>query len=155
MNPRRMTRLKSDYEEIKRTFGKDDFVDIVAVGPAPAEKYRIVYKVPTFHLDQNGSPVPVSTTVVDIELPMEYPKIAPVAKTVSDVVFHPNFNATKICLMDYWHPAAQMVDLIREIGDMLQWKKFNVRAPLNAFAVDWGQNNQTKFPLSNIELGVR
>lgn len=156
MNPRRLTRLKNDYEDIKKTFAKDKNVEIVAIGSAPAEKYRIVYKVPALHRDQDGNPVEVRNTVVDVELPMEYPKIAPVAKTVGgDVVFHPNFNESKICLMDNWHPAAQICDLIREIGDMLQWKKYNIRSPLNAVAAEWSQNNREDLPVGQIELGVK
>jgi len=156
MNPRRMTRLKNDYEDIKKTFAKDMNVEIVAIGSAPAEKYRIVYRVPALHRDEAGNPVQVQSTVVDVELPMEYPKIAPVAKTVGgDVVFHPNFNEAKICLMDNWHPAAQICDLIREIGDMLQWRKYNIKSPLNALAAEWSQNHRNQIPIGNIELGVK
>jgi ubiquitin-protein ligase len=156
MNPRRLTRLKNDYEEIKSTFAKDKNVDIVAIGALPPEKYRLVYRLPSMHIDQSGNPVAVDTTVVDIELPMEYPRVPPVAKTVGgDVVFHPNMDSNKICLMDRWHPASQIVDLIREIGDMLQWKRFNIRSPLNAFAAEWSQNNGEKIPLGSKELGIK
>jgi ubiquitin-protein ligase len=87
---------------------------------------------------------------------MGYPKIAPVAKTVSgDSVFHPNFSQGKICIMDNWYPTTQITDLVREIADMLQWKKYNIRSPLNAVAAEWSQKNQNLLPLGKIEVGAK
>ena len=155
VNPRQK-RLEADYRELKDMYASDPNVEIVAVGPAPSDKYRIIYRVPAFHLDNTGNPILVKTTVVDIELPMGYPKIAPIAKTVAgDIVFHPNFNEGKICLMDNWFPTAQITDLVREIGDMLQWKKYNIRAPLNAVAAEWSQKNQKLIPIGKYEIGVK
>lgn len=155
MNPRQK-RLEADYRELKSTYGKDPNIDIVAIGPAPSDKYRVVFKVPAFHFDSQGKPILVNSTVVDIELPIGYPKVAPVAKTVSgDSVFHPNFNEGKICLMDNWFPTTQVTDLIREIADMLQWKKYNIRSPLNALAAEWSQQNKNLIPIGNVEVGVK
>jgi ubiquitin-protein ligase len=56
--------------------------------------------------------------------------------------------------MDHWAPATRLVDLIREIGEMLQWQKYNIRSPLNAEAAEWSQSHQNELPLSNISLGV-
>lgn len=155
MNPRQK-RLEADYRELKATYAKDSNIEIIALGPSPADKYRIVFKVPAFHYDQNGNPVEVESTVVDIDLPIGYPKVAPVARTIAgDTVFHPNFNEGKICLMDNWFPTTQITDLVREISDMLQWKKYNIRSPLNAVAAEWSQKNQDKIPLGKIEVGTR
>jgi hypothetical protein len=38
---------------------------------------------------------------------------------------------------------------------MLQWKKYNIRSPLNALAAEWSQNNQNKIPLGSIEEGAK
>lgn len=155
MNPRQK-RLEADYRELKATYAKDSNVEIIALGPAPADKYRVVFKVPAFHFGLDGNPVEVESTVVDIELPIGYPKVAPVAKTISgDSVFHPNFNEGKICLMDNWFPTTQITDLIREIADMLQWKKYNIRSPLNAVAAEWSQKNRNLIPLGKIEVGTK
>jgi ubiquitin-protein ligase len=120
MNPR-MKRLENDYRDLRTIFDADPLVEIIAIGPVPSEKYRIVYKVPSLRLDSKGQPIRVDATVVEIELPQGYPKLPPVARTIAgDVVFHPNFNSTKICLADHWAAATQLVDLVREIGEMLQ-----------------------------------
>lgn len=154
MNPR-MKRLENDYRELRAVFDADPLVEIVAIGPVPAEKYRIVYKVPSLRLDSKGQPIRVDATVVEVELPLGYPKVPPVARTIAgDIVFHPNFNSTKICLADHWAPSTQFVDLIKEIGEMLQWQKFNIRSPLNAQAAQWSQEHKSEIPLANHQFGA-
>jgi ubiquitin-protein ligase len=55
--------------------------------------------------------------------------------------------------MDHWAPATQLTDLVREIGEMLQWQKYNIRSPLNADAAEWSQSHQSELPLSTISIG--
>jgi ubiquitin-protein ligase len=142
-------RLESDYEDLKNFFANDPDIDIQGVGPAPYSKYMIVYKVPSLRLTSKNIPRVVTQTVVEISLPAIYPKVAPVARTVAgDVVFHPNFNANKICLTDEWSPAIKLVDLVLEISDLLQWRKFNVHDPLNAEAVRWSEAHRNELPLT-------
>lgn len=152
----RTKRLEADYRQLRLTFDNDPLIDIQPVGPVPADKYRIVYRVPSLRLDKNGQPIRVDVTTVELELPMNYPRVSPVARTMpGDVVFHPNFNSSKICLMDFWAPATQLSDIIKDIGEMLQWQKLNIRSPLNAEAADWSQKNQNQYPLSNLSLGSK
>jgi ubiquitin-protein ligase len=143
-------RLESDYADLKTYFANDPDIDIQGVGPAPYSKYMIVYRVPSLRLTSQNVPRIVTQTVVEISLPAIYPKVAPVARTVAgDVVFHPNFNANKICLTDEWSPAIKLVDLVLEISDLLQWRKFNVHDPLNAEAVRWSEAHKHELPLAH------
>lgn len=152
----RTKRLEADYRQLRLTFDSDPLVDITPIGPVPADKYRIVYRVPSLRLDKNGQPIRVDVTTVELELPMDYPRVGPVARTMpGDVVFHPNFNSSKICLMDFWAPATQLSDIVKDIGEMLQWQKLNIRSPLNAQAADWSQKNQSQYPLANLSLGSK
>jgi hypothetical protein len=41
------------------------------------------------------------------------------------------------------------VEIVLQIGDMLQWKIFNIQAPLNAIAAEWSQNHLDEIPLGN------
>lgn len=153
-NPRQ-TRLENEYRALRAAFDADPLVEIIAMGPVPSEQYRIVYRVPSLRLNSKGQPIQVDATVVEIDLPKGFPKISPVARTIAgDVVFHPNFSSTKICLSDHWAAAIQLVDLVREIGEMLQWQKFNIRAPLNYQAAQWSQENQNEIPLATHKLGT-
>jgi ubiquitin-protein ligase len=147
-------RLESDYRALRNTFGGEDLVEIRAVGTAPFEKYMVVYKVPSLRLNSTGQPMRVDATVVEITLPADYPKMPPTARTVAgDVVFHPNFNASKICLADHWAPSFQLADIVREIGELLTWQKFNIRSPLNAVAAEWSQQHMNEIPLARVNLG--
>jgi hypothetical protein len=40
------------------------------------------------------------------------------------------------------------------IGDMLQFKKYNIRSPLNAVAAEWANSFAATLPIGNVELGV-
>lgn len=147
-------RLESDYRALRATFEAEDLVEIRAIGTAPFEKYMIVYKVPSLRLNSTGQPMRVDATVVEISLPADYPRMPPTARTVAgDVVFHPNFNAAKICLADHWSPSFQLVDIVREIGELLTWQKFNIRSPLNATAAEWSQQHLNEIPLARVNLG--
>ena len=150
----RTRRLDADYRQLRKVFATDTRVDIQPIGQVPADKYRITYRVPSLRLDRNGQPIRVDVTTIELELPMGYPKIGPVARTLpGDVVFHPNFSAQKICLMDFWAPSTQLSDIVSDIGQMLQWQKLNIRSPLNAQAADWSQSNQSHYPLADYTFG--
>jgi ubiquitin-protein ligase len=89
---------------------------------------------------------------VDFELPLGYPKDKPRAIAVGANVFHPNFGEY-ICIADFWSPAQSLVDIVFEVGEMLQWQKYNILSPLNAIAANWAASNRDSLPLSGaIEL---
>jgi hypothetical protein len=149
-----LRRLENDHRAIREIFAGDPYVEIVEIGTAPFDKYKVIYKVPSLRLKQNGQPVRVEATNVEITLPNGYPRVPPVARTLGgEIVFHPNFSATKICLMDDWAPGVQLPDLIKEIGEMLQWQRYNINSPLNAQAAEWSQSHLHEIPLSDYVLG--
>jgi ubiquitin-protein ligase len=59
----------------------------------------------------------------------------------------------KICLAQHWSPGFQLVDIVREIGEMLTWQKYNIKDNLNAFATEWSQQHLDEIPLAQINLG--
>jgi ubiquitin-protein ligase len=148
-------RLENDYRELREAFDGDPRVKIKALGTAPFDKYRIAYVgVPSLRQNQNGQPMMVEQTVVDIELPAGYPKLPLIAKTAAgDVVFHPNFNAEKICIADNWSAGYRLVDVVIKIGNMLQFTDYNILAPLNAVAAEWTQEHKAELPLANHTFG--
>jgi len=152
MTPR-LRRLENDFAEMVERFAQDPYVDVIPVGPAPAQQYQIVYKVPSLRRLLNNELREVPQTVVNLFLPAGYPREKPYAETVEEV-FHPNFGRY-ICIADFWSPAQSLSDIVVLIGEMLQWKKFNIRSPLNAIAAEWSVEHPQEIPLSNIEIGVK
>ena len=150
MNPRQR-RLESDYRELRARFDGDPHVRITAVGPMPPEEYVIVYRVASLRVDGAGSPARIDTTVVTLTLPMGYPREKPHAVT-ADPVFHPNFG-DYVCIADFWAPGQSLGDIVASIGDMLQYKKYNIRSPLNAIAAEWANSNAHSLPLGTVTLG--
>lgn len=150
MNPRHR-RLVADYNELRRRFDGDSHVHIQPFEPVPYERYRITYAVPSLRLSVANQPVVAPYTVVDITLPLGYPREKPFAVT-TEQVFHPNFGE-HICLADYWSPAQTLADIVAEIAELLQWQRYNVRSPLNAVAANWVRNHAHEVPLGTIRLG--
>jgi ubiquitin-protein ligase len=149
-------RLEGDYRELREAFDADPLVQIMPLGTAPFDKYRIAYiGVPSLRQNQKGQPMRVDSTVVDLTLPSGYPKLPPIAKTAGgDIVFHPNFNAEKICIADFWSPGFRLVDVVRKIGNMLQYTDYNIESPLNFVAAAWTQEHLHEIPLANHSFGT-
>lgn len=152
MNPR-LRRLQADYDAILRAFGGHQYVFVTPVGATPPEHYEIVYNVPGIVVDGQNQMHIVQQHAVTIQLPADYPREKPYC-TASTQIFHPNFGAY-VCIADFWHPSQSIVDIIVQIGDMLQYKLYNTRSPLNAVAARWAVENLERLPLANLDLYPR
>ena len=149
MNPR-LRRLTADHERLTEAFAGHPNMVVATVGAIPPERYRVSYRVPSLTLSPEGRPTRTRETVVDVYLPPSYPREKPYLTTLTPV-FHPNFGA-HICIADYWSPSQSLVDVLVQVGDMLQWRTYNVRSPLNAVAAHWAADNQHQLPVGNVDV---
>lgn len=153
MNPR-LKRLETDYRELRRRFDADEKIIIQPDGAMPPERYVVVYKIPSLRLSSTNEVVVVDQTVINVVLPATYPRERPFITSV-DPVFHPNFGTDQaVCIADFWVPTRSLADILVDIGDMLQMRKYNVQAPLNAQAAEWTVNHIESFPLGDVDLGI-
>lgn len=150
VNPR-LRRLESDYRELRERFDGDPYVTITPIGPIPPERYQIIYRVPSLRLNELNDPVKANLTVVMMTLPADYPRGKPHAET-TDPVFHPNFGAY-VCIADFWAPGQTIGDIVVSIADMLQYRKYNIRSPLNAIAAEWANAHAASLPIGQVDLG--
>jgi ubiquitin-protein ligase len=148
----RVIRLENDYNLLRTKFDGHPYIVVQPLGVTPPEKYRVVYKVPSLRLDPQNRPIVSNVTVVDFELPSGYPKLKPTA-IATEPVFHPNFGEY-VCIADFWSPAQSLADIILEVGEMLQWQKYNVLSPLNAVAADWAVKHRSDLPVGELDLLV-
>jgi ubiquitin-protein ligase len=153
MTSPRIRRLESDYATLRARFDGHPNIRVEPLGTVPPEHYRITYEVDSLRLDPDNRPVVVATTVVDFDLPSGYPREKPHAVAHGDV-FHPNFGQY-VCIADFWSPAQSLADIVLEVGEMLQWQKYNVQSPLNAIAADWAVKNVENLPVGKIELSKK
>lgn len=149
MNPHQR-RLQADYDRMIPGFAGHPFITVEAIGPLPPEGYRVLYRVPGLRLDAENRLHRVSHHVIHIQLPAGYPREKPYC-TSADQVFHPNFGAY-VCIADFWSPSQSLLDIVVQIGDMLQYKLFNTRSPLNAVAARWVTEHVNELPLASLDL---
>lgn len=149
MNPR-LRRLASDYEALTEAFTGHPHIHVQPVGARPPEHYWVTYSVPSLALSPTNQVMRSHQTVVGVYLPASYPREKPYLVT-STPVFHPNFGA-HVCIADHWAPSQTLVDIITQVGDMLQWRTYNVRSPLNAVAAHWAADNQSQIPVGNADV---
>jgi len=145
----RERRLDADYRQLLAAFAGHPHIHVQPVGLLPPEKYRVIFDIPGLRLDEANRVTRVHQHVVDIFLPSGYPREKPYATTLAPV-FHPNFGP-HICIADFWSASQSLVDVVVQIADMLQYRLFNVRSPLNAVAAKWVTENAHQVPISNID----
>jgi ubiquitin-protein ligase len=150
VNPR-LRRLAADFDELQRRFNWQAALRIEPIGTMPPERYRVLYNVPTLRVDAENRPTIVHQTIVDLILPATYPREKPFAVSL-DPVFHPNFAPDHICLADFWSPAQSLADIVVQIADMLQWRRYNIHSPLNAVAAEWAVSHRHELPIGQVEL---
>ena len=130
-------------------FAGHPYITVTPIGLAPVGQYQVIYRVPTLQrLD--GELKVTGLSVVNISLPPNYPREKPYC-TTTEPVFHPNFG-NYICIADFWSPSQTLVDVIVEIGQLLQYQLFNTRSPLNALAARWVSDNSNRLPIGALEL---
>jgi hypothetical protein len=103
---------------------------------------------------EDGKAVPADTHLVELMLPRRYPSEAPYAVPKTPV-FHPNIREY-YCIADDWRAGTPIVDVIFKMGDMIQWRDYNLASPLNDEAADWAAKEQQSdsFPVGQVDLGV-
>lgn len=154
MHPR-ARRLMADAELMRTEFAGHPYITVEPMGWEPPEQYRVTYHLLGVRTDQTtGQPVTADTHVIVITLPAGYPREKPYS-TAQTPVFHPNFGPNagdEICIGDYWTPSQTLADIVVKVGEMLQFREYNVRSPLNAVAARWVAENESIFPIGDIGL---
>ena len=145
----RMRRLTADQQSVSAAFAGHPYISVTPVGLGPVSQYQIGYRVPALQKINDELKV-VGLTLVKIVLPPNYPRDKPYC-TTSEPVFHPNFG-NYICIADFWSPSQTLVDVIVEIGQLLQYQLYNTRSPLNALAARWVADNSSRIPIGELEL---
>ena len=160
MNPR-YRRLLSDYNKIVKEYENHPYIVVDFENDTfPPEKYFVKYngikgialsQISTF---ENKIIEEIRNHVIEINLHLNYPRYKPLCY-IRTKIFHPNFRfafPNEVCIGDFWAPGEDLVDIIYKIGDMIQFKIYNVDSPLNGVAAKWAKEHMKLFPLDNIEL---
>jgi ubiquitin-protein ligase len=155
MDPR-LRRLQADYQGVRDLFSGHPHVSIEpAEERRPPERYRVTYRLQGLTLESE-QPVLREVHNVVITLPRDYPRGKPYCVPL-DPIFHPNIR-DYFCIADHWAASMSLADVIVTLGDMIQWKSYNPRSPLDAIAAKWAveqeRTQSNLFPIGNVNLGV-
>lgn len=152
MSTVRLRRLAADYENVMNEFAGQKHIRIEPVLGNPPEKYIVTYNLRGLRWnEQLGRPEDTSFHQVEIYLHMNYPREKPQFRLLTPI-FHPNFSGQHICIGDYWSAGQTLVDSIIQIGEMIQYRKYNYKSPLSAQAARWARENEQYFPIGNVDL---
>jgi ubiquitin-protein ligase len=146
----RLRRLAADYQAMRAEYSGHPHVSVQPLGPAPPEGYRITYQLTGLRLDGN-TPVRTHHHVVEIRLPLTYPREQPHCVPLTPI-FHPNIGEY-YCIGDYWAAGETLVDIVAKIGDMIQFRSYNPKSPLDATAAYWAEQHEERLPIGNVALG--
>lgn len=147
----RLRRLLADYEKVRTEFVGHKYITVEAMSGQPPEKYRVTFRLKGLRWDAaQDRPVVVSLHVAEIVLQQDYPREKPQCRLLTEI-WHPNFGPY-ICIGDHWAAGESLADVIVQIGDMIQYKTYNTKSPLNGLAARWAQENSAFLPVGNVDL---
>jgi ubiquitin-protein ligase len=147
----RMQRLAADHRALRAVYSGHPRVHVEPLGALPPSRYRVTFRIPGLRLEK-GTPVATEHHVVEIQLPLEYPRGQPYCAALTPI-FHPNIT-TRYCIGDYWAAGQSLADIVAKLGAMIQYRLYNVSSPLDPRAAEWARLNSHQLPVGDIDLGV-
>ncbi len=142
----RTRRLRRDYERIVAELSTSEFAEAKVLAGDPPNHYQVTYRLNGLAWDErSGSARPIAEHIVDVFLPLGYPKQAPRC-TMRTPIWHPNIG-DYVCIGDFWSAGVALVDIIAHIGDMIQYRSYNLKSPVNKDAAAWASGNEKSFPV--------
>lgn len=151
MSSPRLRRLIADYENVMTEFLGHPHITVKPEDTSPPEVYEVIYRLPGLRL-QGNNPVETNEHRVVFYLDQRYPQRKPRCE-IKTPIFHPNFRSGIVCIGDHWSAGGEtLADLIVKVGDMIQYKEYNLSSPMDAKAAFWAKENEHLLPISNIDL---
>ena len=148
----RETRLRNDIGRIRDLVDRSAFIHIVATEGEQVEKYLIRFSCRGVEkVTPSGKPVYRDTHDVSIYLHSEYPLKQPQLKWLTPI-YHPNIHVTGAVCIGAWWPAKTLDELLLTLGEMVQYKNFDPRDPMNSRAATWALRNKRLFPIDDRDL---
>jgi ubiquitin-protein ligase len=145
MNPR-LRRLQSDYEKVQSRFLDWPSIVVTHTRGTPPDFYQIQYAIKSLAKQMDGRLVEVDSHLMEISLNIQYPRRAPSCKLTTPI-FHPNIDASSVCIGDFWASSEALDSLIIRIGRMIAYQEYNVKSPLDGIAAKWASENANLLPI--------
>lgn len=153
MNPR-IRRLQADAQQMARSFHPTHpFIRIQEARGTPPESYVLQMNITGLVPSTNGGIVVGNSHLVEVFLPVDYPRRQPLCR-MNSPVFHPNIDPQKICIGDHWSAGQSLAHLVVRIAEMITFQSYNIKSPLDAKAAAWAEQNPERLPLETVDFFV-
>jgi len=148
----RETRLRNDYKNIRELVNRSEFIRVLSTEGDPPEKYLIQFTCRGVeNIKTSGEPIYRQDHKVSIYLHAEYPLKQPQLKWMTPI-FHPNIHITGAVCIGAWWAAKTLDELLLTLGEMVQYKNYDPRDPMNSKAASWALRNKGLFPVDKRSL---
>ncbi len=148
-----LRRLRAEYQQIKKTFRKTRWIKVYPNKKDPPDEYLVIYKVNGIGL-KDGNFIEVKKVICVIHLGYNYFDVGPTC-TILSPHYHPNIypNSSKFCAFSSAFRASEdMANYILRLGEVLQYKNYNLESPANIEAANWAKHNKKMFPLDKRDI---
>lgn len=150
MSTVRLRRLHADHEKLSHYIRLHPRLQLIQAEGNPPERYQIEFQV-TGLRQKNGELVETREHIVELSLPLNYPRMPPHCRMLTPV-FHPNIAPHAICIGDHWSPGEPLASIVQRIGEMLAFQSYNTKSPLNGEAARWVKENLDRLPLDPVSM---
>lgn len=141
--------LSDIYRQINDRFSSHPFISISPTQGDPPDQYDITYKITGFTQTDSGDIVEATEHEIELSIPFGFPHFPPSCRPKS-IIYHPDFDPGAICIGDYWEQNPSIIDLIIQVGQMINGEFYSNQNAFNEKAAVWYEQNANKFPLSKI-----
>jgi len=150
----REKRLVKEFQLMKALANSSSLISVDYFGDPPL-RYTVTYHCKSLiWMNGNSAPSYSNRHQLEVYLHKEYPRRPPALKWLT-AIFHPNILPPDknggVCIGG-WTPAETLDLLCLRIGEMLQYKQYNLSDPLDEEAAKWILNNKDILPLDNRSL---
>jgi ubiquitin-protein ligase len=151
----RETRLRNDHKHVRALVNRSEFIHVIATDGEPPEKYLIRFSCRGVEtVNASGKPRYREIHDVSVYLHAEYPLKQPQLKWLTPI-FHPNIHVTGAVCIGAWWPAKTLDELLLTLAEMVQYKNFDPKDPMNSRAAAWALRHKHLFPVDKRSLKGR
>lgn len=147
----RVRRLKLDYELLTSLFRDWPLIQVSGTAGMPPEVYRFTYRIRGLYVAGNGDIVERNEHVMEVNLSLGYPRRPPHCRMLTPI-FHPNFDASSVCIGDFWAASEGLDALVIRVGRMIAYQEFNTKSPLNGLAAKWAAQHASVLPVDGRDI---
>jgi ubiquitin-protein ligase len=148
----RETRLRNDYTRLRDLVNRSELIHILSTDGDPPERYLIRFTCKGVEkVNGGGDPHYRESHEVSVYLHAEYPLKQPQLKWMTPI-FHPNIHMTGAVCIGAWWPAKTLDELLLTLGEMVQYRNFDPKDPMNSKAAAWSLRHKHLLPVDKRPL---